>query len=124
MAFISLSARLNTIFPAPLDRAKAYLENLGYRVRVIFNASAKEHQRLSHPALRRNPLRLHRPSIHALLCTIGGSSSNELLKYLEYSLIREHPKIFCGYSDITVLHYTFFAQAGLRLSTSPQLSQS
>lgn len=40
IAFISPSARLNHTFPAPLHRAKTYLEHLGYHVKVTFNKIA------------------------------------------------------------------------------------
>lgn len=32
---------------------------------------------------------------------------------MNYQLIRSHPKIFCGFSDITLLCYAFYVKAGL-----------
>ena len=40
-----------------------------------------------------------------MLASIGGNHSNQLLPLLDFELIREHPKIFQGYSDMTVLHW-------------------
>jgi muramoyltetrapeptide carboxypeptidase len=43
-------------------------------------------------------------SIKAIICSIGGQLSSQLLHKIDYDLIAAHPKIFCGYSDITSLH--------------------
>ncbi|MFZ2975646.1 MAG: S66 peptidase family protein [Candidatus Moraniibacteriota bacterium] len=53
------------------------------------------------------------PKVKAVLCVIGGFSSNQLLKYIDWNLIKKNPKIFCGYSDITALGNTIFAKTGL-----------
>ncbi len=45
--------------------------------------------------------------IEAVFCTRGGYGSTQLLPYLDYECIRENPKVFVGYSDITALHTVF-----------------
>lgn len=57
--------------------------------------------------------------VKAIICAIGGLSANELLPHLDYELIKANPKIFCGYSDITLLHHAFFTQAGLQTFYGP-----
>src|SRR5450631_2573541 len=37
-------------------------------------------------------------SVDAVLTVIGGFNVNQLLKHLDYDLIRNNPKILCGYS--------------------------
>ncbi|MFA6383214.1 MAG: S66 peptidase family protein [Parcubacteria group bacterium] len=49
----------------------------------------------------------------AIFSVIGGFNSNQLLKYIDWDLIGNNPKIFCGYSDITVLNNAIFAKTGL-----------
>ena len=39
----------------------------------------------------------------AIFTVIGGFNSNQMLKYLDYDLIKQNPKIFCGFSDITAI---------------------
>jgi muramoyltetrapeptide carboxypeptidase LdcA involved in peptidoglycan recycling len=51
--------------------------------------------------------------VAVVLCGIGGNHSNQLLPLLDFELIRSHPKLFQGYSDITVLHWAFATHAGL-----------
>src|SRR4051794_8830779 len=42
-----------------------------------------------------------RDDIKAVLCARGGYGANYLLPDLDLDLIRRHPKIFLGYSDLT-----------------------
>ena len=61
-------------------------------------------------------------SVKAILTVIGGFNSNQLLKYLDYDLIRNNPKIICGYSDITALLNAITAQTGLQTYYGPHYS--
>lgn len=51
-------------------------------------------------------------SIRAVISTIGGDDSVRILRHLDLGVIRDHPKIFMGYSDTTVAHFACMA-AGL-----------
>ncbi|MDA4128872.1 MAG: LD-carboxypeptidase [Thaumarchaeota archaeon] len=51
--------------------------------------------------------------IDALLCARGGYGSIRILPYLDYDVIREHPKIIMGMSDITSLLLGIHAKTGL-----------
>lgn len=42
-------------------------------------------------------------SIDAILCYKGGYGCQRLLPYLDFEKIKKHPKLFMGYSDITVM---------------------
>lgn len=46
-------------------------------------------------------------SIKAVFCLRGGFGASRLLPLLDLAAIRENPKLFVGYSDITVLHTVF-----------------
>ena len=41
--------------------------------------------------------------VKMIWCAKGGASSNTTFEYLDYELIKNNPKIICGYSDITSL---------------------
>lgn len=62
------------------------------------------------------------PEVAAVLTVIGGFNSNELLPYLDWDLIAAHPKIFCGYSDITALQNAILARTGLVTYSGPHWS--
>ncbi|KAG0648781.1 carboxypeptidase [Hyphodiscus hymeniophilus] len=120
IAFISPSSRLNRIFPVRVYRAKDALEKLGFRVKIFFD---ERPTRTFHEAVLERCSEIHNafldPEVKAIICTIGGLSANELLPHLDYDLVRANPKIFCGYSDITLLHHAFFTQAGLQTFYGP-----
>lgn len=44
------------------------------------------------------------PSVDGILCLRGGSGAGRLIRRLDAALIAAHPKVFIGYSDITILH--------------------
>jgi muramoyltetrapeptide carboxypeptidase len=52
-------------------------------------------------------------SIKAIICSQGGATGNACLPYLKWNSIRDHPKIFLGISDITVLLNAIHHKTGL-----------
>lgn len=44
------------------------------------------------------------PNIKAVFSCIGGEESIRMLPYIDFDVIRNHPKIFIGYSDTTIAH--------------------
>ena len=89
-----------------VDRAREYLEGLGYKVVIGKNVNktkgitaASEEDRLEdiHEMFRRD-------DIDVVFVTQGGYGAAQLLRNLDYELIRTHPKILTGFSDITSLH--------------------
>ena len=53
------------------------------------------------------------PEVKAVFAIRGGYGAGQLLDRIDYDLIRSHPKIFLGYSDITALHLAIQKHAGL-----------
>lgn len=53
------------------------------------------------------------PNAKAVITCLGGFNANQLLPYLDYELIRKHPKILCGFSDITAILNAIYAKTGL-----------
>ncbi|KAA3613761.1 MAG: LD-carboxypeptidase [Calditrichaeota bacterium] len=51
--------------------------------------------------------------IKAIVAVRGGYGSAQLLPHLDYELIRKHPKILVGYSDITALALGIYVKTGL-----------
>lgn len=43
-------------------------------------------------------------TIQGILCIRGGYGANRILPLLDLREIARHPKVFCGYSDVTALH--------------------
>jgi len=62
------------------------------------------------------------PGVKMILSCLGGFNANQLLRYLDYDLISRHPKIFCGFSDITALSNAIYAKTGLVTYHGPHYS--
>jgi muramoyltetrapeptide carboxypeptidase len=62
------------------------------------------------------------PNVKGILTTLGGYNCNQLLRYLDYDLIRTHPKVFCGFSDITALENAIYTKTGLVTYSGPHFS--
>lgn len=61
-------------------------------------------------------------SIDIILTTIGGFNSNQLLPYIDYNLIKNHPKIICGFSDITAILNAIYVKSGIITYYGPHFS--
>ena len=51
--------------------------------------------------------------VKAILCLRGGYGSERILDLLDYEMIRQHPKMLIGYSDITALHAALWEKCRL-----------
>lgn len=58
-------------------------------------------------------------SIKGIFCLRGGYGSSRILDKLDFNLIKKNPKLFCGYSDITILHFVLNKMCNLATFHSP-----
>lgn len=96
--------------------AKDRLEALGFKVTFSKNimnyeelydsASIDERIEDLHEAFRDK-------SVKGILTAIGGYNVNQILNYIDYKLIKDNPKILCGFSDITALQNAIYSKTGL-----------
>lgn len=98
-----------------IERAVRYLEQLGYRVAVGKQVGQSKGYLAGTDEQRAEDLHsmFANPDIKAIMCLRGGYGTPRLLSLLNYKLIARHPKIFVGYSDITVLQLAFWKKCGL-----------
>jgi muramoyltetrapeptide carboxypeptidase len=62
------------------------------------------------------------PEVRAIIPLRGGYGSVELLDLIDYDLIRRHPKVFLGFSDITALHLAIHRHSRLVTFHGPNAS--
>lgn len=100
------------------------LEALGFK--ITFGKNARNSDEFMSSSIADRVEDLHEafadPNVKAILTTIGGANSNQLLQYLDYSLIKDNPKILSGYSDITALANAIYAKTGLVTYSGPHFS--
>ena len=51
--------------------------------------------------------------VKAIMCVKGGEDSNTTLDYIDYEMIKKHPKIICGFSDNTSILNAIHKKTGL-----------
>ncbi|MFC9946319.1 S66 peptidase family protein [Streptomyces pratensis] len=63
------------------------------------------------------------PSVDAVLCARGGYGAHRMVDLLDWPAMRAAgPKVFVGYSDITVLHEAFALRAGFSTLHGPMVA--
>lgn len=97
-------------------------EEFGLRVVETPHALMGSRYIYEHPEKRAEDLHwaLENPEIKGIIPNMGGDDSYRLLPYLDYELIRSHPKIYMGFSDITTT-CCCFAHAGVMSYYGPSL---
>lgn len=109
-----------------IEKAVRNIEALGFRVKfghylreVWGNYGGSVAQRLAD---------LHGmfldPEVKGIWCIRGGSGGISLLQHIDYAMIRRHPKVLLGYSDITALHLAILRHAGVVTFHGPVASST
>lgn len=52
-------------------------------------------------------------NVKGILTAIGGFNVNQILDRIDYDIVKNNPKILCGYSDITALTNAIYKKTGL-----------
>jgi muramoyltetrapeptide carboxypeptidase len=121
---ISPSRSLKIISQSNIDYAIKALESL--ELKVSFGKHVNEVDIFDSSSIKSRLTDLHEAfhdkNVKAILAVIGGCNANQLLKYIDYDLIKKNPKIFCGFSDITALQNAIYSNTGLVTYSGPQFS--
>lgn len=98
-----------------IKKAKEIIENDGFKVKFSKNLFSNSLEYSSAPKEKAEDINtmFADKDIKMIWCAKGGSNSNSIFEYLDYQLIKENPKIICGYSDITSLTNIITQKTGL-----------
>ena len=106
-------------------RAKKFFENKGYK--VVLSENIFDEFRYLSGTDEKKIEEFHKffsdPNIDAIICMRGGYGAVRLIKKIDYDLIKNNPKIFCGYSDISALSAMILKKSNLMTYWGP-LAQS
>lgn len=105
----------------PVMAAKYYFEKKGYRVKLAEHLFDVERYLAGDDASRVEDLHnaFLDENVKAIVCARGGYGAIRLIKLIDFELIKNNPKIFCGYSDVTALSAMFLKHSGLITYSSP-----
>jgi len=109
IGFVSPSAGLAGIYEYRVKRAIKWFEKSGFKVKLGKNCLKKGYI-AGKPEERAKDINemIYDKDVSAIISTIGGDHSIQILKYIDFKGFRKNPKVFVGFSDITVLHLAFY----------------
>jgi muramoyltetrapeptide carboxypeptidase len=98
-----------------LRNAVQSLEKLGFKVRYSPNMLVRKGFLAGTDEQRAEDINqmFADKEIDGIMCGRGGYGSGRILPLLDYDLIRNNPKVFIGFSDITAMLYGIYGQSGL-----------
>ncbi len=59
------------------------------------------------------------PDVDGVMCVRGGWGCNRILPHIDFNVMHDNPKVFCGFSDITSLHMAIYKESGLHTFHGP-----
>lgn len=118
---VSNSIKENNIPEEKIFEAKKFFENKGFKIKLSSNVFEDYHGSAGPRETRaRELMKMFKDQeVKAIICLTGGETSNTILDILDYDIIKNNPKIFIGYSDITVLLNTIYDKTGLITFSGP-----
>lgn len=122
---VGIVAPASNIKREALEGGCKALDRLGYR--PVFLDSIFDRDLYFAGGIERRVDELHqmfrRDDVRAILCARGGYGANYLLPHLDLDVIRSHPKILAGYSDLTCLLTYLFDAVGLVTFHAPMVAK-
>lgn len=108
---------------AILTKSIKTMEKLGFKVvkgRYAFSNETGYGTTAKHKADDINEMFANK-EVKAIFTTTGGENSLSTFEYLDYDLIRENPKILCGFSDTTSILNEITEKTGLITYLGPSM---
>ncbi|MBN2794303.1 MAG: LD-carboxypeptidase [Clostridia bacterium] len=98
-----------------LELSVKALEGMGYKVKLGKHVLKTNYYMAGTDKERLEDLvwAFEDPEVDAIFVSQGGYGSARLLPYIDFEIIKNNPKIFIGYSDVTTLHLAILKETGL-----------
>ena len=103
---IGVIAPSNSIEPDDnefIQKSSELFKNLGFNIKLGEFVSSRTLGYSASPSEKAKDVNnmFADPDVKAIFCVKGGENSNSVFDYLDYELIKNNPKIICGFSDST-----------------------
>ena len=104
-----------------LNRAVLFFKDRGFNVVLADNLHDKKRYLAGEDSIKLEQLHkmFSNKNINAIFSMRGGYGAIRLINKIDYDLVRNNPKIFIGYSDITALSAMFLKKSGLITYSGP-----
>jgi muramoyltetrapeptide carboxypeptidase len=123
IGLVTPSAPAAGLYPRRFERGVAQLKSLGFNVKQSRHCTTVQGPVAASALERAEDLNefFADPSVNAIIATLGGGGAQEILPHLDWNTISANPKIFCGYSDTTILLQAVHKLAGFTTYYGPSL---
>ena len=120
IGILAVSGKISEI--KKIENAKKFFEKQGYNV-IISKTCESSHRYMAGSSDEECVNTLHNffedRNIDAIFCARGGYGTLRLINKIDWNIIQNNPKIFAGYSDITILLAKILKETGLITFHSP-----
>ena len=118
---VALIAPCSPVNTEQLQPAADFIEKLGYIPELYSSCLCRRGYLAGDDVLRADDINraFADPEIKAVMAIRGGYGGARLANYINYDIIKANPKIFCGFSDVTVLHAMINKFCGLATFHTP-----
>ena len=108
-----------------IEYASEYFKKLGYK--TVISSTCRTSHRYSAGISDEDCIEeFHKffsdKSIDAVICARGGFGALKLIDKIDWNIVKNNPKIFAGYSDITILLAMIYKKTGLITFHAPMAS--
>ena len=106
-----------------LEKGINILKSLGFKVFVPKNIFKQQKYLAGDDGLRAGVINrlFSDPDIKAIICARGGYGALRVLSRLDWNIIKQNPKPFIGYSDITALLTALINETGMSVIHGPNV---
>ncbi len=97
------------------ERMESILSDLGYKVKYGKTVYLKDGYLAGNDKERIQDIHnmFLDPEVKAIICFKGGFGASRIIDRIDYDIIKNNPKLFMGFSDVTVLLNNFYKHASL-----------
>jgi muramoyltetrapeptide carboxypeptidase LdcA involved in peptidoglycan recycling len=121
---VAPSCSMGIISETNREIANSRLKDLGFK--ITYSKNVEEMDEFRSSSIKSRIDDLHEAfidkNVKAVFAVIGGFNCNQLLRYIDWNIIKNNPKIFIGFSDTTALQNAIFTKTGLVTNSGPAWS--
>jgi muramoyltetrapeptide carboxypeptidase len=124
---IGLVATSSPVATERISQCVKAMEELGFKVKVADNLDENYGGYMAGNGKTRGEW-LNKmfadPEVDGIFCVRGGDASSRAMEYIDYDIIRNNPKVFVGYSDVTNIHLSLTQDCDLITFHGPMVSSN
>ena len=113
--------------PERVELCKTVIEKLDYKVKPADNLAVNHGGYMAGSGETRGKwinAMFADPEVDAIFCVKGGHGGTRAMEFLDLETIKNNPKIFVGYSDVTSLHIALNRHCGFVTFHGPMVSSN